>query len=39
MPEKKVDHYRTAKCPKCGEFMEKDPNTKKWVCTNKKCPK
>jgi ribosomal protein S27AE len=33
--EKKVDFYRTAKCPKCGRFMHKQDN--KWVCINPKC--
>lgn len=29
---KKTDYYKTAKCPDCGEFMDK---TISWVC--KKC--
>jgi PHP family Zn ribbon phosphoesterase len=32
-----VDHYRTAKCPKCGRFMKK--TVKSWACVNPVCRK
>jgi tRNA(Ile2) C34 agmatinyltransferase TiaS len=35
MGKKKVDYYRTAKCPKCGRFMVRiGPND--WECRNPK---
>jgi len=32
---RKIDRYRTAKCPKCGKFMDKVGNW--WRCTNPEC--
>jgi len=32
---RKIDRYRTAKCPKCGKLMNKVGNW--WRCTNPEC--
>jgi hypothetical protein len=39
--EKKVDRYRTAKCPKCGRFMKKREGLGRrnftWICQKESC--